>query len=48
MPIIAQYDFNDTDSTALDSALGNGAQNGTYRTGAEASGGQAVGPVTRR
>ncbi len=42
MPIIAQYDFNDTDSTALDSALGNGAQNGTYRNGAEASGGQAV------
>ncbi len=42
MPIFALYNFNDAGTTAADSALGNGAQNGTYLNGAAASGGQAV------
>lgn len=42
MPVFALYNFDDTDLTARDSALGNGAQNGIYLNGAAASGGQAV------
>ena len=42
MPIFALYNFNDVGTTAADSALGNGAQNGVYVNGATASGGQAV------
>ena len=42
MPVFAQFNFNDVDTTALDDALGNGAQLGTYRNGATAVGGQAV------
>lgn len=42
MPVFALYNFNDTDTTIQDSALGNGAQNGLYMNGAVASGGQAV------
>lgn len=42
MPVFALYNFDDTDTTALDSALGNGAQNGIYLNGATATGGQAV------
>ncbi len=42
MPVFALYNFNDTGTDALDSALGNGAQNGIYLNGATASGGQAV------
>ena len=41
MPVFALYNFDDADSTARDSALGNGAQNGVYYNGAAASGGQA-------
>ncbi|MDO9526082.1 MAG: hypothetical protein Q7J57_11210, partial [Gemmobacter sp.] len=40
MPVLALYDFNDTDTTARDSALGNGAQDGIYLQGASASGGR--------
>ncbi|GGE03612.1 intein N-terminal splicing region [Gemmobacter megaterium] len=39
MPVFARYDFNDTDTTIRDSALGNGAQDGVYLNGATASGG---------
>ena len=42
MPVFALYNFNDTDTTILDSALDNGAQNGLYMNGAVASGGQVV------
>jgi Ca2+-binding RTX toxin-like protein len=42
MPVFALYNFDDVGTTALDSALGNGAQNGIYINGAAASGGQAV------
>lgn len=42
MPIIALYNFDDIDTTALDSAVGNGAQNGLYLNGATAVGGQAT------
>lgn len=42
MPVFALYNFNDADDTALDSALGNGAQLGHYVNGAVAGGGQAV------
>lgn len=42
MPVFALYNFNDTDTTIRDSALGNGAQDGLYMNGAAASGGQVV------
>ena len=42
MPVFALYNFDDADSTAHDSALGNGAQDGLYVNGAAASGGQVV------
>ena len=42
MPIFAQYNFDDTTTTALDSAAGNGVQNGLYINGATAVDGQAV------
>lgn len=41
MPIFALYNFNDAGTTAADSALSNGAQNGVYINGAVATGGQA-------
>ena len=40
MPVFALYEFNDTDTTIRDSALGNGAQDGLYMNGATASGGE--------
>jgi CshA-type fibril repeat protein len=42
MPVFALYNFDDADTTARDSALGNGAQDGHYLNGAAAAGGQAV------
>ena len=42
MPVFALYNFDDVDTTARDSALGNGAQDGIYLNGATAAGGQAV------
>ena len=42
MPVFALYNFDDADTTAHDSALGNGAQDGIYLNGAAASGGQVV------
>lgn len=42
MPIFAQYNFDDTTTTAVDSAVGNGAQDGLYWNGATPTGGQAV------
>ncbi len=42
MPIFAQFDFDDATTTAQDSAVGNGAQNGLYVNGAQSLGGQAV------
>ncbi|HEX9858532.1 MAG TPA: calcium-binding protein, partial [Paracoccaceae bacterium] len=42
MPVFALYNFDDAGTTALDSAPGNGAQNGIYLNGATAAGGQAV------
>lgn len=42
MPVFALYNFDDVGTTALDSALGNGAQNGLYLNGAVAAGGEAV------
>ena len=42
MPIFAQYTFDDTTGTVLDSATGNGEQNGLYINGATPAGGQAV------
>ena len=42
MPVFALYNFDDTDTTIRDSALGNGAQDGLYMNGATASGGQVV------
>lgn len=42
MPVIAYYEFNDTDTIAGDQALDNGAQDGSYRDGAFAQGGRAI------
>jgi len=42
MPVFALYNFDDAGTLAQDSALGNGAQNGTYFDGATAAGGQAI------
>jgi Ca2+-binding RTX toxin-like protein len=42
MPVIAYYEFNDTDTIAGDQALDNGAQDGSYRDGAYADGGRAI------
>ena len=42
MPVFALYNFDDAATSAADSALGNGAQDGTYLNGATAVGGQAV------
>lgn len=42
MPVFALYTFDDADTVARDSALGNGAQDGLYLNGAAASGGQVV------
>ena len=42
MPVFALYNFDDTDTTIRDSALGNGAQDGLYMNGATTSGGQVV------
>ena len=42
MPVFALYNFDDADTTARDSALGNGAQNGVYLNGATAAAGRAV------
>ncbi|WP_435259247.1 Hint domain-containing protein [Thioclava sp. FR2] len=42
MPVFALYNLNDTTSEALDSATGDGAQNGFYFNGAVSNGDQAV------
>ncbi|MDR5652962.1 Hint domain-containing protein [Ruixingdingia sedimenti] len=42
MAVLGLYDFNDTDTTARDSALDNGAQNGVYLNGATASNGDLL------
>lgn len=42
MPVFALYNFDDLDTTARDSALVNGAQDGIYLNGASAAGGQAI------
>jgi Ca2+-binding RTX toxin-like protein len=42
MPVFALYNFDDAGSSAQDSALGNGAQNGLYINGAVAAAGNAV------
>ena len=42
MPVIALYNFNDAGTVAADSALGNGAQDGSYLNGAAGAGGRAV------
>lgn len=42
MPVFTLHNFNDAGTTATDSAVENGAQNGLYLNGAAASGGQAV------
>lgn len=42
MPVFALYNFDDLDTTARDSAVGNGAQDGIYLNGASATGGQAI------
>ena len=42
MPVFAQFNFNDVDTNALDSAPESGDQLGTYRNGAASVGGQAV------
>ena len=42
MPVFALYNFDDAGTTASDSAVGNGAQDGLYVNGATATGGQAV------
>lgn len=42
MPVFALYNFDDTDTTIRDSALGNGAQDGLYMNGATPSGGEVV------
>jgi Ca2+-binding RTX toxin-like protein len=39
MPVVGLYEFDDTDLTVRDGALGNGAQNGVYLHGAVGSGG---------
>jgi Ca2+-binding RTX toxin-like protein len=41
MPVFALYNFNEAASPVLDSAPGNGAQNGVFLNGASATGGQA-------
>ncbi len=42
MPVIALYNLNDPSTVAADSAVGNGAQDGTYFNGATSVGGRAV------
>lgn len=42
MPVFALYNLDDTTADALDSATGNGAQNGVYFNGAVSNGSQAV------
>lgn len=42
MPVFALYNFNDTTTAALDSAVGNGSQDGVYFNGSTAVGGRAV------
>lgn len=42
MPVFAQFNFNDVDGNALDSAPALGDQLGIYRNGATSVGGQAV------
>lgn len=42
MPVFALYNLNDSTTTAADSALGDGAQNGIYFNGAASNGAQAV------
>lgn len=42
MPVIALYNLNDPSTTAVDSAVDNGAQNGVYFNGAASVGGRAV------
>ncbi|THD84247.1 tandem-95 repeat protein [Aliigemmobacter aestuarii] len=42
MPVFALYNLDDAGTTAADSALGNGAQQGIYLNGATSVGGQAV------
>jgi Ca2+-binding RTX toxin-like protein len=42
MPVFALYNFDETGSPVLDSALGNGAQNGKYINGATPVGGLAT------
>jgi Ca2+-binding RTX toxin-like protein len=42
MPVFARYELNDTGTVAVDSATGNGAQNGLYTDGAASVGGRAV------
>ena len=42
MPVFALYNFDEAFSPVLDSALGNGAQNGKYINGATPVGGRAV------
>ncbi|MGL6210260.1 MAG: Hint domain-containing protein [Paracoccaceae bacterium] len=42
MPVFALYNFDDTGTSAQDSAVGDGAQNGSYINGATATGGEAV------
>ncbi|MFN7050599.1 MAG: type I secretion protein, partial [Gemmobacter sp.] len=42
MPVFAHYNLNDLGTTAHDSALGNGAQDGYYLNGAASDGERAV------
>lgn len=42
MPVFALYNLNDAGTVAADSAMGNGAQNGSYINGAASDGQQAV------
>ncbi len=42
MPVFAHYNFDDTTTTAIDSAVENGQQNGLYWNGATSEGGRAV------
>ncbi len=42
MPVFALYNLDDAGTVAVDSATGNGAQNGGYFNGAVSSGGRAV------
>ena len=41
MPVIAYYNLNDPSTTAVDSAVGDGAQNGAYFNGATSDGARA-------